>query len=950
MREDKPAYYGRFHWRFTHQLLVVFIFITAITVFGVGELFRITEDRKHAEELTNQSQTISSIISSDATSSAFRSKLDKQVLRLRIIVFSGMLLLAISLLITVRITVLNPLRYVNQKLQATSNPNNITGGILSKYASQDITLLLHPVQSLIEASNLSKEFESASRSAREQLLDAIESLSDGFVIYDNDDRLIICNQKYREIYHESADLIIPGATFESIIREGAKRGQYKDALGRIDEWVAERLEHHLNPTEPVEQELPNGNWLKIEERKTQAGGVVGFRVDITELKHREFALRTSEERMRATVDSAMDCIVSINSEGNIIQFNPAAERTFGYNKNDVLGKQMSELIVPEKYRNAHHQGIKHFLETGEGPVLNTRIEIEAQRSNGTVFPIELSISVSDELEGPIFVAYIRDITDRLLSETELTEAKKRAEVANQVKSQFLAMMSHEIRTPLNGVLGFLGLLNDTNLNEEQLNYVTMGHRSAETLLDIINDILDFSKMEAGKLEFEYVPFKISELAETVKEVLLPKGAEKGISIITEISPDTPQILKGDSGRLRQVLLNLANNAVKFTDEGCVTISVSTLHQTDQDATVRFDITDTGIGIDPSKHEELFAEFTTLTPAYTQKFEGTGLGLAISRSLVQMMNGDIDFISNLGEGSQFWFSVTLSKPSNRELEDHSAAHKRIIETTQTSFSGHILLAEDNPANQVIAKTILEKAGLQVDVAANGFESVSAVKRRHYDLIFMDIGMPEMDGIQATREIRKLVTSSAHTPIVAMTAHVMRGDREDLLSQGMDDYLPKPASKLQLLDMVSKWIEPQSVNEKVSLAEPAVLEETIGPAKASSIDTKILVQLGEETDPSMIPSFVNIFTTNAKQRFIDIVDAANANDLKRIEHEAHALKSSAATFGAMQLNEIASGLEIAARTNDMDFINANVKRITEEGATVVQELENFLASYSTHDNQK
>lgn len=943
MNKKRPVNYDRYHWQFKHLILGVFIFVTFVVVFGFGEVFKLLEIHHHTEGLKNHSQQTTSIVDSNVIASTFENTLNVKVLELRIYLLSGMLLLGTCLLIAVKITISIPLKLITQNLLTTSDYNTKQIGAFSKLASQEIIHLLDSVQNLVKGNKKSIKHESASRSAHEQLLDAIDSLSYGFVIYDDQDRLIICNQKYREIYHESADLIIPGATFTSIIREQALRGQYKEAVGRVDEWIIERLAHHLNLVEPVEQELPNGTWLRIEECKTQTGGVVGFLTDITLIKQRELALQTSDKRMKATVDFAMDCIVSINSNGEIVQFNPAAETTFGYIKSEVLGKQMSDLIIPEKYRDAHHKGIQHFLETGEGPVINTRIEIEAQRSDKTVFPIELSISVSDEAGGPIFVAYIRDITDRLLSETNLTEAKKKAEEANQVKSQFLAMMSHEIRTPINAVLGFLGLLNDTNLNEEQSNYVTIGHRSAETLLDIINDILDFSKMEAGKLEFEYVPFNLSELAETVKDVLMPRALEKGITIITKISPETPLILKGDSGRLRQVLLNLANNAVKFTNEGSVTLLVSTIIQSDQEATVKFVITDTGIGIDPSKHDELFSEFTMLTPAYTQKFEGTGLGLAISRSLIQMMNGDIDFTSNPGEGSQFWFSVTLPKLSKKELEDHNAAHKRKSKITKTSFSGHILLSEDNPANQVITKTILEKAGLQVDVAANGLESLSAVKRRDYDLIFMDIGMPEMDGIQATKEIRNLTTTAAQTPIIAMTAHVMHGDREDLLSQGMDDYLPKPVSKIQLLEMVSKWIKPHSNNEQTSIPETSTLEQISEPTQMPSIDTKKLVQLGEETDPSMIPSLVNIFITNAKVRFIDITEATKANDIKRIEHEAHALKSSAATFGAMRLNELASNMELAARTNDMDYINVNAQHITEEGATVIQKLEDFLVSY-------
>ena len=644
----------------------------------------------------------------------------------------------------------------------------------------------------------------------------------------------------------------------------------------------------------------------------------------------------NERRSRLIVEASLDAMIGIDHRGDIIEYNSAAASIFGYRAEEAIGQELASLIIPAQLRDAHHKGLEHYLKTGEGPVLGKRIELPALRSDGTEFPAEVSIHAEAGSEGPIFIAYIRDVTEQKRAEADLLAAKENAEAANAVKSEFLAMMSHEIRTPINAVIGTLSLLQDTDLDEEQNTLTRTGRRSSEALLSIINDILDFSKMEAGKFKFDRAPFRLSDVVDTVGEVISPRAEGKGIWTKVDISEDIPAYLYGDEGRLRQVLLNLAGNAVKFTDEGGVTIEVTLISETETAAKIQFAVLDTGIGISSDKHGELFTEFTTLTPAYTQKFGGTGLGLAISKILVETMGGEIAFESELGEGSRFWFEVSLPKASEEERATLEEARRVTQEKADWQISGNVLLAEDNLANQLVTQTVLEKAGARVDIAANGLEAVAAARKRPYDLILMDIGMPELDGVGATEQIRALGGDRAKTPIVAMTAHVMKGDRAALLSKGMDGYLGKPASREQLLACVNEWLGAATPDAKE--------DETTAEPVAVDVDDEILqeaalVQLGEDTDVSMLPQLIDTFITSAGQQIENIVSAAASHDFGKVANEAHALKSSAATFGAQRLNRLAKTLEVAGKEADAGTVVDAVHTLSQDGDDVFKRLREF-----------
>lgn len=521
----------------------------------------------------------------------------------------------------------------------------------------------------------------------------------------------------------------------------------------------------------------------------EVSGLVGVILEITDRKQVEEALKLSQERYQATFECTGTAMIIIEENTIISLANREFEELTGYSRQEIEGiKSWTEFIVPEDLDvmlSRHSQ--RRSLEAE----VSRRYEFRLINRRGEIKNILLNADLIPGTKRS--VASLTDITDRKLAEQELIRAKVSAEAATKAKSEFLANMSHEIRTPLNAVIGMTGLLLDESLSAEQEECVQTIHKSGEALLSILNDILDISKIEAGKIELECRPFDLQSCLKESLAIVSLSAEEKGLKTSIQVGEEVPHVILGDAARLRQVLVNLLNNAVKFTKNGAIAVDVSSRKAEGNDCEIHFAVTDTGIGIPQEKMGKLFQSFSQVNASTSRRYGGTGLGLVIGKKLVELMGGKIWVESELGKGSAFHFTILAEDGKNMRADamrgsSDSDSGVEVVEELS------ILVAEDNSVNQVVILRMLNKLGYEADIASNGLDVLEAMERKAYDIILMDIQMPDMDGLEATKEIRARWPNGPR--IIAMTASALAGDQETCIAAGMDGYIKKPARIAEL----------------------------------------------------------------------------------------------------------------------------------------------------------
>ena len=659
--------------------------------------------------------------------------------------------------------------------------------------------------------------------------------------------------------------------------------------------------------------------------------------------------------VQGIMENVPNAIFTLNQQGRVESCNSAAEDLLGYSQAELYGRDFWSLVGgqgPDFCRRLVHDT------AGQGR--HQVRELRARRRDGAERDLELHFNVMRLFEKSLIICVALDITERKRAQeeiqrmnqeleqrvaertreltravTELEAAKQAAEAASLAKSQFLANMSHEIRTPMNGVIGMAELLLNTELDSEQMGYVKAIRSSGETLLAVINDVLDFSKIEAGKMELESVAFDIREMFQDALEPLQPQARGRGLKLTLVVDPAVPRRLVGDPVRLRQVLLNLVNNAVKFTKEGGVLVEVRAGAEQGEQVLLEVAVTDTGIGIPLEKQEHIFNAFEQVDGSTTRRFGGTGLGLAISAQLVKLMGGEIEVQSRPGYGSTFRFTARL-KTAAPEAKPEGA--ESAAPDSEPAASLDILLVEDTPINQQVALGMLSRLGHRVTLAENGREALTALAERDFDLVLMDVQMPVMDGLEATAAIRRREKGrgGGHVPIIAMTAHAMKEDRQRCLDAGMDGYLSKPI-QLQGLARVIAEVTDGRVGGMVPRTAPE--PESSGRQGPRPLAEDELLETFAGDRELMIES-IKIFRDDSRERLREMKAALEGSDAETLTAQAHSLKGAVAYFESGSFLELVTRLEALARQGELDQVGKEFAHLEGMLEELIQGLEALL----------
>jgi PAS domain S-box-containing protein len=693
--------------------------------------------------------------------------------------------------------------------------------------------------------------------------------------------------------------------------------------------------------------------VRVDERTRE------LRKEITERSEAERTLNERTAFLNSLIENTPLGIVAISADDSVQMCNPAFENLFGYRQPEIVGESLAKMLSNAEM-STEITSSRSRLVQGR----TTHIVTRRKRRDGSMVDVE-AYSVPLGVEGHYTGAVVlyQDITERKQAEAALLRAKEVAEAANRAKSEFLANMSHEIRTPMNGVIGMTDLALDTDLSDEQREYLQMVKISADSLLTLINDILDFSKIEAGKLEVEKIDFSFRQIVDEAVKTLSPKALEKNLKLLWHAEAGIPQILRGDMGRLRQVLVNLVGNAVKFTERGEVVVRVEKEEENPAGVVLHFQVRDTGIGVAKEKQGLIFEAFTQADGSATRKYGGTGLGLTITSRLVGLMGGKIWVESEPGAGSTFHFTSYFEFASGGEgtgSETGADAERQFPEREESRvrLSGEtpgmllkrnrgvrVLLAEDNAINRKLATALLEKHGFVVIPTGNGRDAMEIIDRQGVDIALMDVQMPVMGGFEAIRGIRsKEQRTGTHLPIIAVTAHAMRGDKERCLEAGADDYVTKPIRPGELMAAIERVRKPglgsgAQWNSSLSglIAVPAASLSSI-PSLSSSPPFDLDGALQRlEGDRELLEELAKLFLDECPGNIGGMRKALQGHDARLLERLAHTMKGSAASVGAVRVSEASLALEQEGRAGTLANSTEYIERIQREVDRLVPEFE-------------
>ena len=628
--------------------------------------------------------------------------------------------------------------------------------------------------------------------------------------------------------------------------------------------------------------------------------VVTTGIDITERHRTEQALLKSEAVFRSIWEASQHPTVLTDQIGTILKANRAFSTMVGRTVDAIEGSDIATLFWAEDEHaiRGHYAG--QYASRGGGIFLDR----EFRFSNGRSGTFDVSFTMLDLPGQPLqLLSTYRDVTERKLAR----EVAERAEALSAAKSEFLANMTHEIRTPLNGILGMTDLTLQTDLKPDQHEYIDLVRSSAEALLFLVNDVLDYSKYEAGKLALNRLDLSVRTLMAEVLKPLALRASLNNLRFEYVVSDNVPDHLIGDPHRLGQILMNLVSNAIKFTHAGKIAVSVRQESIQASRVTLLFSVRDTGIGIPPEKHRVIFDPFTQADGSTTRKYGGTGLGLSIASGLAKMMDGRIWVESQPGQGATFYFTVTMNLTGEKAV--HRSARLADVPRQGDKRSLRILLAEDNTVNQRLATHVLEREGHHVQVAGSGREAIAMLQREEFDLVLMDIQMPELNGLQATAHIRQMERiSGKRLPIVAMTAQTGDSDRQRCLKAGMDAYVSKPIRVSELMNLI------ESVVPGGCSMESKADQKTVAEKQFAHLDEALaLSRVGGDFE--LLREVVGLFLDDYPRALEKIRNAVAANDASGVEHNAHSLKGSVSTFGAKDVFEAALALEKLGRSGNL-----------------------------------